>query len=278
MFSTVGVAAGPPNLPERLRRLWTRRETIRYLVASNLKAGHRNKVLGNLWNLLDPLLSLFVYFLVFGIWLGQGRDDVKDYLVYLFIGILAWRFLDGSVTQAVNCIRGNRGLIGEIHFPKAVFPLSICLSRLYDFLWGLFVLLVVMLATGFPLSWHLLWLPPLIAVQLLLLIGAAYLVAYLGAFFADTANILMVVIRLGFYASPILYYVDGDRARIGAQWLPYYMLNPLACLLEGYRSGLMRQHSPDPVHTAYLVGFALVLLIFGYGLFARGEGKFAKYV
>jgi ABC-type polysaccharide/polyol phosphate export permease len=273
------VGAGPESLAARLWRLCQRRETIAYLVSANLKAGHRNKVLGNLWNLLDPLLSLGVYYLVFGVWLSQARHGASAYLIYLFTGVLAWRFLDGTASQAVNCIRNNRGLINEINFPKAVFPISICLSRLYDFLWGLLVLGVALVLVGTPLSKHMLWIVPLIFIQLLFTLGVAYIVAYLGAFFADTANIITVVLRLGFYASPILYYVQGPHAtRIPERYVSIYMLNPMACLMEGYRAGLTRQQDPDQWQVLYVLGVALIVLIAGYGLFSRGEGKFAKYV
>lgn len=273
------VVRSPLSLVERLRGLYARRETIRYLVSSNLKAGHRNKVLGNLWNLLDPLLSLAVYYLVFGVWLRQAAGGPTNYLVYLFTGVLAWRFLDGAISQAVNCIRSNRGLIGEINFPKAVFPLSISLSRLYDFLWGLLVLVVVLVVAGMIPTPHVLWLIPLILIQLLMTTGLAYIVAYLGAFFADTANVVAVVLRLGFYASPILYYVQGPQAtRIPAQYLAVYMLNPMACLMEGYRAALIQHTHPSPIQLLYTIGVALIVLIIGYGLFSRGEGKFAKYV
>ncbi len=262
----------------RLGQLYSRRETILYLVSSNLKAGHRNKALGNLWNLLDPLLSLAVYFVVFGLLFQQARGHTGVYLTYLFVGVVAFRFLDGTIQQAVNCIRGNRGLINEINFPKAVFPLSISLSRLYDFLWGLVVLVVAMLVTGQPLTWQALWLLPLTLVELVFVTGLAYIVAYLGAFFADTANITTVALRLFFYASPVFYYVRGDHTRVPAKYLTVYMLNPMACLLEGYHDVLLRDQAPDPLYSLYLVGFALVTLVIGYGIFSRGEGKFAKYV
>jgi len=269
----------PESLWLRCRRLYERRETIWYLVGANLKAGHRNKTLGNLWNLLDPLASLAVYYLVFGIWLNQARRGTADYLIYLFTGVLAWRFLDGALAQAVNCIRSNRGLVSEINFPKAVFPLAICLSRLYDFLWGLLVLLVVLVLVDRAPTLHALWLGPLICMQLLLTMGLAFIVAYLGAFFADTANIMTVVLRLGFYASPILYYVRGPHAtRIPEKYLAIYMLNPMAGLMESYRAALAGHQHPDPWQMLYVLGVALAVLIAGYGIFSRGEGKFAKYV
>jgi len=279
MFAATDTLPRTASHKSRLRELYARRETVLYLVSSNLKAGHRNKALGNLWNLLDPLLSLAVYFVVFGLLFQQAaRGRSGDYLIYLFVGVLAFRFLDGTIHQAVNCIRGNRGLINEINFPKAVFPLSISLSRLYDFLWGLVVLAVAMLITRQPLTWQALWALPLTVVALVFFTGLAYVVAYLGAFFADTANISTVGLRLLFYASPVLYYVHGEHTRVPEQYLAVYMLNPMACLLEGYHDALVRQQAPDPGYLLYLVAFALVTLVAGYGIFSRGEGKFAKYV
>jgi ABC-type polysaccharide/polyol phosphate export permease len=278
MFAATDNLPRIPSLGARLRQLYARRETILYLVGSNLKAGHRNKALGNLWNLLDPLLSLAVYFLVFGLLFQQARGQTASYLTYLFIGVLAFRFLDGTIHQAVICIRGNRGIISEINFPKAVFPLSVSLSRLYDFLWGLFVLAAAMLLAQRPITWQALWVLPLVFIELIFVTGLAYIVAYLGAFFADTANICTVALRLAFYASPVLYYVHGRHTRVPPQYLSVYMLNPMACLLEGYHDALIRNVTPDPTYSLYLAGFALATLIVGYGVFSRGEGKFAKYV
>jgi len=278
MPSDANVWTNSPGWFSRLRELYTRRETILYLVSSNLKAGHRNKALGNLWNLLDPLLSLVVYFVVFGLLFQQAKGRTGNYLTYLFIGVLAFRFLDGTIHQAVNCIRGNRGIISEINFPKAVFPLSISLSRLYDFVWGVIVLIAAMLITHRPITWHAAWVLPLAVVELLLVTGLAYIAAYLGAFFADTANISTVVLRLGFYASPVLYYIHGEHTRVPPNYLTVYMLNPMACLLEGYHDALVNNREPNLGYFLYLVGFTLVTLIIGYGVFNRGEGKFAKYV
>ncbi|MFQ5429231.1 MAG: ABC transporter permease, partial [Phycisphaerae bacterium] len=132
-----------PSLAERFRRLYARRETVRFLVHSNLKADHRDKFLGRVWSLLDPLLFMLVYLVVFGFLFGQARRGpagTTEFIIYLLCGVMSWRFFEGAVSQAAGCIRTHRGLIHEISFPKAVFPVSVCLSRLSDFLWGLLVL------------------------------------------------------------------------------------------------------------------------------------------
>lgn len=273
-------SAGPfrGRFMHELRRIWARRETIRYLVSANLKTGHRDKVLGHLWNLLDPLLFMGVYFLVFGVFFRQARGAPGEFLLYLFVGILAWRFLDGTVSQAALCVRGNRGLIHEISFPKAVFPISICFSRMYDYLWGLLVLLIVLIiARNFP-TWHVVWVVPLLVLQFAFTLGAGLVIAYLGAFYADTANVVQVGMRLWFYASPIFYQITGPKAIIPEKYLPYYMLNPMACIFQSLRGALIWHTSPDPGVWLYLLVIAAATLGIGLFVFFHGEGKFAKYV
>jgi teichoic acid transport system permease protein len=268
-----------PGLLARFRQLWTRRETIRYLVSSQLKAGHRDKVLGHLWNLLDPMLFVGVYFVVFGLLFKQRAPGrTSEFILYLSVGVLAWRFHGTAISQAANCVRGNRGLIHEISFPKAVFPVAICLSRLYDFLWGLVVVavLVLLLGNGLTLCW--LWLPVILLLQLLFTLGIAFIVAHLGAFFADTVNIVDVGMRLWFYMSPVFYQVRGPRAIVPENYLRLYMLNPVACFFEAYRDALLRAQMPGGGVLLYVGVISVLAALIGFALFARGEGSFAKYV
>lgn len=262
----------------RARQLFQRRETIRFLVSSNLKAGHRDKALGHLWSMLDPLLFMAVYYVVFGLIFGQAHQRRTEFMLYLFIGVLAWRFLDSAVAQSALCIRGNRGLIHEINFPKAIFPIAVCTARLYDFCWGLLVYGVVLLISGHALTPMVVWLPLLLLLQLAFVMGIAFGVAYLGAFFADTPNVATVAMRLWFYATPIFYFLDGPNAPIPERFRPLMLLNPVAAQIECYRRVLISGLMPDPSLVAYSACAAALALILGFGLFGRGEGTFAKYV
>ena len=273
------------GLLERFRQLFARRETIRYLVSSQLKAGHRDKVLGHLWNLLDPLLFMLVYFFVFGVLFGvmagkTGRSF--EFMLYILSGLITFRFVSGTVNEAANCVRSNRGLIHEINFPKAVFPTAVVFSRLYDFLWGLLVLVVFLLIAGHWPSLHYVWLPVLIGVMVVFTAGAAYVVAYLGALYADTHNVVQVGMRLLFYVSPVFYFVRDHapyKAMIHNPHILFvYMLNPLACLFECSRDVLLWGQSPDKGMLLYSAGVAVVVYIVGFAIFTRGEGKFAKYI
>lgn len=266
------------TLGHRARELVRRRETIRFLVSSNLKAGHRDKVLGHLWSLLDPLLFVGVYFVVFGLMFGQTGRGRSAFIVYLSIGVLAFRFLDATIAQATLCIKANRGLIHEVSFPKAVFPVAVSLSRLYDFLWGLLVLLLIIPLAGVPWTVHAVWIVPLLGIHVLLATGLAFLVACMGAFFADTANVVGVIMRLLMYISPTFYYARGEHGLIPERWQALYMMNPIACLLEGYRDALLWGRTPDVSMLTYVTAVSVGLLITGFVVFSIGEGRFAKYV
>jgi ABC-type polysaccharide/polyol phosphate export permease len=273
------------GLRASVRRLYDRRETVRYLVSSQLRAGHRDKVLGNLWNLLDPMLFVGVYFVVFGLLFQQRAPGrTTEFILYLSVGVLAWRFHGAAIAQGANCVRGNRGLIHEISFPKAVFPVAICLARLYDFLWGLLIVAVLTLVLGGGVTIYWLWLPVLLFLQLLFTVGVAFIVAYLGAFYADTVNIVDVAMRLWFYMSPIFYRVRGERSIIPEdheryqEFLFYYMLNPVACFFESYRDALLWGRMPEPDVLLYVASVSVVIAVVGLAIFARGEGSFAKYV
>lgn len=278
-----------PSLPERLRSVWARRETIRYLTASNLKAGHRDKVLGHLWNVLDPLLFMLVYYFVFGVLFnlaGGGGGRSVMFMLYILIAVLTWRFIESAIAQAALCIRGNRGLIHEINFPKAIFPISVVLSRAYDFLWGLGVIFVFLLVAQVWPTVQVLWLPLLLVLTLMFMLGAAFLVAYLGAFYADTPNVISVLLRLLFYTSPIFYFVrpkpgippENVFLRNHPDVLAVYLMNPIACFFECYRDVLLWGDVPDQRLLIHAALTSLLLCVVGFAVFSRGEGKFAKYI
>ena len=256
-----------------LRDIWKHRHVVRHFVYTNLRSGNRDKLLGNLWSLLDPLLMMLVFFVVFGVLLRRGVDPI-EYLPFLLVGIVAWRFSQTVATGAGNSLRGARGLVHEIAFPKAAIPVSVVLARGYDFMCGLLILAVmlIILGSGFKLS--ILWLPLVILVHSLFNLGVALLFSVIGAFFADISNVLSFVYRLLFYLSPVFYEISLVPEKLQ----PIYMINPYSALIEAYRDVLLRGLAPDPVYFGYAAGLSLALCILGILIFNRAEGVIAKYV
>lgn len=283
MATQPAVAAGAPAAPgyfEKLQELFRRRETIRFLVRSSLEAGDRDKVLGRIWSLLDPILFMLVYLVVFGYSFRQIKTSPTEFVVYLLCGVLSWRFFESAIIQATGCIRSNRGLIHEINFPKAVFPTSVCLSKLSDFFWGLIVLFAVVICFHpMSISPQMAWLPVVVGIQLLFTLGACFVVAVFGAYFADTANIVAAVMKFWFYFSPVFYRIPkSNGGAVPDDYIWLYMLNPIACFFEAYRNCLLRGEAPNLNQLAYTLAISIALFFGGFAVFIRGEGQFAKYV
>ena len=284
--SAAAAATRPPRTPPPgawtlLRSVLARHETIRILTWSQLAAGHRDKLLGNVWSLLDPLATLAVYYLVFGIGFRQAAGSPRDFVLFLFVGIVAWRFFSESLGQATGCLRSQRGLILAADFPKAVIPISICLARLHDLLWSLVVVAAVAWWLGTPVTAQLAWLPLILALEFALTLGLCFLVACAGLYFADMTNIVAAVLRLWVLASPIFYFARSAHGREGIvppHLLDYYMLNPMAGLLDAWRDVLIWQTAPHAGDLGYVALAAAASLGLGFAVFARGEGRFAKYV
>jgi ABC-2 type transport system permease protein len=264
-----------------LSRVLARGETIRLLTRTQLAAGHRDKLLGNIWSLLDPIASLAVYYLVFGIGFRQAAGSPREFVLHLFLGLVVWRFVAESIGQATTCLRSQRGLILAADFPKAVIPISICFARLYDLLWALAVVAATAALLGMRFSLQVLWLPGLLALAFGFTLGVCFIVARAGLFFADTANVVGVGLRLWVLLSPIFYFARSEHGRKGIVppgLLDYYMLNPIAGLLGGFRDVLIWGSSPRPDDLATVAGVACASLVLGFVVFARGEGRYAKYV
>ena len=279
---TAAPAPAPaPSALAVLRRLLARGETIRLLTRSQLAAGHRDKLLGNVWSLLDPLASLAVYYLVFGIGFRQAGSSPKAFVLHLFLGIVVWRFVSESIGQATTALRSQRGLVLAADFPKAVIPIAICCARLYDLLWALVVVGMAAGLMGTRLSLQVLWLPALLALAFAFTLGVCFLVARVGLFFADTVNVVGAGLRLWVLLSPIFYFARSEHGHEGIVppgLLDYYLLNPIAGLLGAFRDVLIWRSAPRVDDLGTVFAWALASLVVGFFFFARAEGRYAKYV
>ena len=271
-----------------VRELIERRSVIGQFVGAELRSGHRDKALGNLWQLIDPLALMMVYYVVWSLVLGKRPPD---FMAYLLSGIITFRMFQGSVTGSAGVLRGQVRLIREVYFPKAALPTAMTLARLYDFLWALVALGIVLALLLYrqahatpemaakithPLAfgWNVLWLPAAIAVLFIFSLGCSYVMAVVGVLFRDTPNILHFGFRIWLYLSPLFYY-EEHVPKSGAFRL-FYRVNPFTHLFRMVRNSLIYDRPPTLDGTVYVVGVSLAALILGFWLFSRFEGTIVK--
>jgi ABC-type polysaccharide/polyol phosphate export systems, permease component len=264
-----------PSLPIYLRQLWERRHFIVAYATSRNVSKYSDSMLGQLWQVLTPLLNAAVYWLMFGVILGQ-RKGIENYPAFLITGVMVMTFTQRSVTGGAKSISSNLSLIRALHFPRASLPLAYTIQELQQLGWSMAVLIVLVLVTGEPVT--LLWLliPVILALQTLFNIGAALLIARVGAFLRDMNQLLPFALRTWLYASGVFFSIEQRTAGLPdfLRWMLEF--NPAAAFIEFMRDLLVYQRVPEQWAWITCVFWAVFALIVGFWYFWRAEERYGR--
>lgn len=264
----------------RLGEMITYQELVRNLVARDLKVRYKNSVLGFLWSLLNPLMMMVIFTVVFTIMLPNNTID--RFPVFVLCALLPWNFFSSSVMTSIYSVVGNAHLIKKVYFPREVLPLSTVLANLVNFLLAMIVLFGMMFVFRTPLTVWALLLPVIVLVQVIFTLGLAFFLSTLNVFYRDTAAIMDVAMLAWFFLTPVFYPITilpHYRTLFG---LPLdiqrlaYILNPMASLIASYRVILYNGAPPAFDFLARTVVTALAFLVIGYLVFAHYSRVFAE--
>jgi teichoic acid transport system permease protein len=248
-----------PSLSAYLAMLWQRRHFITgYATARNVSMYTEAK-LGQLWQVLTPLLNAGVYYLIFGI-LFEASRGVQHYPAFLLAGVFVFAFTERSIVTGSNVMRANLQLIRALYFPRAALPLAYVIVELQQMLVGFVVLLPVMIVSGEPLTVYWFLLIPVVLLQTAFNIGAALVVARLGGSLADVSELIPFILRITRYFCGVMYMVTTLPAAVPVWGIKLLSLNPPAVYISLVRVALMqtyRQNSPgnQPYSAAYCTLF-----------------------
>lgn len=253
-------------------------EVLRYrdlgwnLVARDLKVRYRHSVLGFCWSLLNPLLMATVFYLVFKVLL---RNPMENFAVFVLCGILPWNWCASSLVGSVNSIIGNAHLIKKVYFPRELLPASVVVANMVNFLLALPVVFLMMAIFQAPFTWLILLLPVLVAIQLLFMLGLAFLLSTVNVFFRDTEVILEVLLLAWFFLTPIFYRIED----LTAEWSRLmYIVNPMASIISNYRLILYQGATPALDFLLRTAMTSSLVLLLGYLVFARFSSAFGEEV
>jgi teichoic acid transport system permease protein len=308
-------SAARPPLPEYVRQLWQRRHFITGFATARNVAMYTDARLGQVWQVLTPLLNVAVYFLIFGLILNTSRG-VPDFLDFLVIGVFVFNFTQRSFIISSRVMSDSLPLIRALHFPRACLPLGYVLIELQQLVISFAVLFVIVLVSGEPITWYWLLIIPVLVMQTLFNVGAAFILARFGAGFDDVSQLLPFIVRTWFYASGVLFsiqtYANLARHPMLARLLEY---NPAAIYITLARDALLRSqrqstpgarpydhakcflyyHPPRHAPSSYLTysgycrtvvpqanlwlfgaAWAVVILIAGFFFFWRAEVQYGR--
>jgi ABC-type polysaccharide/polyol phosphate export permease len=277
---------GPVRLVgEAITDIRSRQRLVRYLVQADIRKRGADTVLGNVWWVLDPLLQMVVY-LVFVTIIVQKPQP--DYPLFIFSAILPWKWFTATITDSTASIIGKDQLIKQIQFPKIVLPTAATVAGVVSFGFGLIALFLLMLFYRDRVSWYLVFIPVIAAVQFVFTLACAYLVAAGNVFFRDLGNVEGHLMRLWWFLSPGLYSLAAlDQLSIFREHPVLRTLagaNPFAILFEAYRKVIYGTGDGGPpglpnfASLAVLLGASVVFLFLTTIVFKRLEPNFAKVV
>ena len=260
-----------------LRNLYRYRQLIATLTARDLKARYRGSILGFFWSLANPLLLLTVYTIVFTVFFPANA--IKPYPLFLFAGILPWTFFAAATLESTNAINANAGLIKKVMFPAEALPLVVVLSHLVHF--ALAVPILVAATIGFALHGDIAMSPtmllaiPLMALQTFFVAGIAMTVASAAVLFRDLRDIIMNLLTLGFFLTPILYTIESIHQR----WIRALLrINPMTPYVVSYQDVFFFGRLPSFSDTFLMVAFALASVALGMTVFSRLRDTLAEAI
>lgn len=255
-----------------IRSTYRYRRLIFELVIRDIVLRYRGSVLGFLWTLLNPLLFMLVYTLVFSVYMRVG---IARFPVFLVAGELPWIWFASSLQTGTSSIRDGGAFVTSTVFPPFILVAVPILSNLVNFLLSMPILFAIMWVFHVPVGWPIVLLPLVIGVQAALTLGFLLLLAPLNVFYRDVQQVVGIILLLTFYLTPIFYPISA----IPAQYRPYVLVaNPMASLVVAYQSIFYYNAFPDLKYVLYPIILSAVLLYVGYTVFVRAKDAFAEYV
>ncbi len=249
-----------------MKELYDYREMIASLIKRELRGKYKASVLGFLWTLMNPLLQMLVYILVFSFILKSG---IENFPIFLFVGLVPWNFFSISVTSGATCVVNQENLIKKIYFPRIILPISYVTSMFINMLLTFIVIFVVLIFSGYGLNFAaLLFLPIVMIIEYILALGICMLTSALAVYFRDLEYIMGIITMAWMYLTPILYTADIVPDSIKT----VFNLNPMTPIIEAYQQILYYKQTPyvDTLVQAAIIGIAaLVIGCLGFGKMQR---------
>lgn len=254
-----------------VRDLTNYREFLKSNVKKDIRGKYKGSFLGILWSFINPLLSVLVYAIVFPYIM---RIKVENYLIYLITGIIPWTFFTSSINMGLISVLSNADIIKKVYFPRIILPISTVTSCLVNFLISCVIILLFCLGSGLGISVQILWLPLIAIIQYIMLLGFTFILSAIEMYMRDIEHIINFILSMAFYVTPILYTPD-----IFPKKLAFVLkINPMAYLVNAYRSIFFYQKMPDLRGIGIVSIFSIIIFVIGYFVFEKLQKGFAEEV
>ena len=252
-----------------IKNIYNYRELLKNNVKKEIRGKYKNSFLGVIWTFLNPLLQLAVYACIFPLIL---KTTQPFYVIFVCIGLIPWTFFTASVSQSTFTIIANGNIIKKVYFPREILPISIVTSGTVNFLISTLIIIAFCFIYGLGITKYVIFYPLILVIQYILQLGISFILSALTVYFRDLEHFVQIILQVMFYATPIVYGADN----IPEAFSFIMKLNPLAHIIEAYRSIFYYQTIPDMKGIGILFGLSVILCVVGYLIFRKLQKGFAE--
>ena len=256
-----------------LDEIWRYRELVYFLAWRDVKVRYKQAALGAAWAVIQPLATMIVFWIFFSR-LAKVPTDGLPPPIFFYVGLVIWTYFSSVVTHAGQSLTSNANLVTKVYFPRVALPAASAIGGLLDLAVSLIIAVVMMAYYGICPGWPLLLAPVFVVGVFLFTMGTSMLLAALTVWYRDVKYTLPLMVQLWLFATPVAY-----PASFVPPWCrPILFLNPMAGLVEGFRTCLLKDRWPDPGLTAISLTVAIAVFALGWWYFHRTERSFADII
>ena len=255
--------------------LWRFRELFYILSWRDISVRYKQTVIGVLWALIRPVLTMVVFTVIFGKMAKFPSDGNAPYAIMVYAGMLPWQFFSSAITATSNSLVGNAQLITKVYFPRLIIPVSSIITSFVDFIISFIILIFLMFYFSFLPTWRMAYLLGFLIITFLTALGFGLFITSLNVKYRDFRYIVPFIVQLGLYISPVGF----SSSVIPEKYRLLYSLNPMVGVIDGFRWSILGDNS-----NIYIPGFilslfvAVIFLIIGLMKFRKMEKTFADII
>jgi len=265
----------PPSgiLNINIKEIWHYHELLYFLIWRDIKIRYRQTLLGAIWAMLQPILTMVVFSIIFGNFAKLPSDGVP-YPIFTFVALLPWQLFSTSLSRSSESVVGESKLLTKIYFPRLIIPISSVGAGIVDFLISSLILIFLLIFYSIPITWKLLAMPFLILLAILSALSVGIWFSALNVKYRDIRYTIPFLVNAWMFATPIAY----SATLVPDQWRTIYGLNPMVGVIEGFRWMLLDKPFPDLNMFIISILIMLLLLISGLIYFSNLENYFADVI
>ena len=249
--------------------LYKYREFLSTSVQKDIRGKYKGSFLGVLWSFINPLLTTFIYTIIFSVLLKSTQEH---YVVFVIIGVLPWTWFTNTMSYT-NTYLMNGGIIKKVYFPREILAISSVSSGLVNYLISCLIILLFLIFSGIGFNINMLFLPIMLIIQYILQLGILMITSSIDVYVRDFEYIVNFFVQMLFYATPILY----SSSMFGKyEWI--LKLNPLTTIIGAYRDIFYYQIQPDFISLFLVFAISMLILLVGSLVFRKLEKGFAEEV